>query len=632
MGGRRLLAVAVVVVLSALASLVTPGVANASTIPCVDSVCSNLSSSARAAMEADLTDVTYCDGTCTDTLTEGLQLGRVAGGVETVDAVGVTLGGYFIAAAAGYAAYKITSAVLGHTMYALFNPTHLSNVGTFDGYQWQELPHDPSCHWFRTGTYDSSIYDESCWQLLPHYGGSGYFNSFCDSPSTCAAIGYGVSHMDGATEIEGLPGINIFNRPDNLGELWAWKPAEATDCGGTITPGCGHLVQLPPGVSMHQGTAGEYGAADRQIDGGSSNDCDDTCLGRALKALHSGNASQQSPAQAAAVDTLGSDAGILNANFPDCSGLTTAACDAALSGAGFTSPGTYTTAPFPAEVPLIAPGAVVTQPYPAGTSVSLGQSPLPFETNDPDPNENPMYLPRPLQGETYWDYVARLRAIGYLGTITYIDLDNASGDPTLGPDGVPYVQVQVGTSGTPSRLPARGWPAPRPKIKRGISIIIERNPHTFPSVPTEPTPSNPNSPGPDPAFPSPAPGGPGVNPGTCGPSTPTLDFTPLQSINFGGKFPFGLFTWLGSALSPLVTGPVTPVFDVPINLPSVGNYSIHIDLSPANPYMSYFRLLMTIGLAIAAVTILASSVLGINIGNGGGGIDTSYLDGIFEDD
>ena len=202
----------------------------------------------------------------------------------------------------------------------------------------------------------------------------------------------------------------------------------------------------------------------------------------------------------------------------------------------------------------------------------------------------PFVLPKPALDETYSDYNERLRAAGWLGTLTIDATESGStGLSGYGPNAI--TRIHVGPLGTD--VDPAAWPLNAPTVDTPTTQIHIR-----------------------------------VNPGTagilgvpsCGPTVPSVDFAPLEAIDFGSKFPFGIFGYIASALSPLVASPTAPVFDVPIALMG-DTWNLHVDLSPADPYMATIRLLMEIGIGIAAIYLLASSLLGFRAGNAGGGLE-----------
>jgi hypothetical protein len=246
-------------------------------------------------------------------------------------------------------------------------------------------------------------------------------------------------------------------------------------------------------------------------------------------------------AQAAAVAALANG---LPSAAPDCAGLTVSACQAAFAADGFTATATSSTATFtgadvthPAETVIEqSPGAGVTSPK-AGAIVL---------TVNPVEADMPFAIPRPFNYETYDDYIARLASLGYVGTITENDLTDETADTTVGPNGVPRLQLQLGTDTTSTTLNRSAWPTTVPRARRGVSIQVWRNPGDVPSPPPDPTDDVPN--------PDPGAGGGGGGSGSC--SCPPLNLGPLESLNAGSQFPFGVFTWLASSYDGIGSTPL----------------------------------------------------------------------------
>lgn len=214
---------------------------------------------------------------------------------------------------------------------------------------------------------------------------------------------------------------------------------------------------------------------------------------------------------------------------------------------------------------------------------------------------SPFVIPRPITNETYDIYIERLRELGWVGSVTladdvtsYTGGSEAANLPNGAVTGATVDATTVTKYTSPEGAPTN-WPVNAPQITESDEAItiIKR-----PGVIAATTPL-----------------------GDCGPTAPEIDFSPFLDVSYTSKFPFGIFAWMGDALAPLTADAVTPVFDVPISLPGVGEGSIHVDLSPADPYMAVIRLLMTIGISIAALWLLASSLLGFKGGNAGGGLE-----------
>lgn len=170
---------------------------------------------------------------------------------------------------------------------------------------------------------------------------------------------------------------------------------------------------------------------------------------------------------------------------------------------------------------------------------------------------------KPQSGETFDQYQARLRNEGWLGNIVQEDdtgFNPLSASPY--PSGSPALQLnpnvvtQVGyASGTlPLAYPlwngttgqSQTWPNP-PKVvnKATTSIYVATVPggYTPPGGGTNP-PGTGSTP---PTNPVPPGGG-----GGC--SCPPIDFTPIESLNVGSKFPFGAFTYLTGIFSSVSLG------------------------------------------------------------------------------
>jgi hypothetical protein len=239
------------------------------------------------------------------------------------------------------------------------------------------------------------------------------------------------------------------------------------------------------------------------------------------------------------------------ATIPDCGGLTDAGCRTALDNAGFYGTRTFTTRDFNGADVTRPAGSVVTT-SPVGGSVVVTSSPITLDEN-PTGEEYPILLPQPASNQTYDDYLSKLRAKGWLGTATVIDVDPAFSDPTTGPSGIPRILVRVGPATAvplPGAiyLPRNAWPSPTPRIAPSTPTQFYRNPPSAPPA-NEPAPLPPGSPPPV-APPPDEPNGP-----EC--SAPALDFSPLK-VGLGEKFPFGGFTYIKGIFSQFNSGGVAP--------------------------------------------------------------------------
>lgn len=565
---------------------------------------STLTSTEKASIESQI--AADAEAQTTTILKKGFIRAGIGGGMD-VGFAGLTtnaFGGLALGVPAGIIAYKVSRATLGNYIYRLWTYDANSPVGSgqIDA---------TAITWVPNSNFGSCPFAFPCGVYGYHDITYGYDNVWVDSPGTC-----GGAECTAAARAWGA-------------SLNAIIVNYGTCCGG----GTVHRAWVNSNVADRIGewrpaTSGEYAAAANKADLGSTvlpNTCDATCAQNALARINA-NADQcttpqlsnpdntcQDATDQATVVKLRTDAGLNNGNVPDCAGLTVSACQTAYAAADFTGTVINDGAVDFAGADVTKPaGSIVTQDHAAGSSIDFS-SDLHVNVN-PDEDNMPFQYFRPLQGETYDAYVARLQAAGWLGTATYIDLTETTGDPDLGPNGVPQVGVRVYPATTPTIEITKSWPYPNPLGLASAPIVVYRNPGTFPPVPPEDPPTDPNANNPFPTVPG------AITGGDCGPTVPGIDFSPLTGIDYGDKFPFGIFSYISTVLAPLVADPTAPVFDVPIYV--MGNsYSIHVDLSPADPYMAVIRLLATIGIGIAAVYMLASSLLGFNAGKAGGGLE-----------
>lgn len=59
--------------------------------------------------------------------------------------------------------------------------------------------------------------------------------------------------------------------------------------------------------------------------------------------------------------------------------------------------------------------------------------------------------------------------------------------------------------------------------------------------------------------------------GDCICPTATIDFSPLQTLNFGDKIPFGVFGYIHGIINPLVATPERPALNIPLHFALSGN-------------------------------------------------------------
>jgi hypothetical protein len=278
---------------------------------------------------------------------------------------------------------------------------------------------------------------------------------------------------------------------------------------------------------------------------------------------------------------------------PNCAGLTTSACTAAIAAAGFTEVPSYTAASFAGADVTKPAGAVITQPVAAGVSKPLGFV-WPDFTVNPDEDDMPFVLPRPNPDETYEDYSDRLVADGYLGTITTLELTEETASVSVGPLGVSRIKTKLNATAVTSTLlvPVETqWETPV-KIRTSEPIELAFNPATMPATGEDTWPV----------------GGGGGGSGSC--DCPPVDFSPLTGLDLGSNFPFGLFAWIGDALDVFDVSPITPDINWPIKAPAAGvDTTFDMDLHFWDTYMGWMRALETFFLWASALWFVAAKFL-----------------------
>lgn len=340
--------------------------------------------------------------------------------------------------------------------------------------------------------------------------------------------------------------------------------------------------------------------------------------------------------------------------MPSCRGETYSACYDAIVAA---APSDVVVHPKEAAAydPAVDVGSVV-QTDPAGGSTTKRE--VYVVTNPAAPVPAPIVIPPPNGFETYAQYVYRLRRLGWLGTVTGVP--DGTNEYLVGPHVVVQLQVQPApTTADPSPAPLTvpvwdpvpaGEPEPQPhpwpttpiEVPPDSPITITITPPDAPPAPIPdpgPNPNPPPQPGPTPS-PNPLPGPgplppPGSPPPPVEPPAPpnpppspgggsTLDFGPLQRLDFGCKFPFGFVCYAREVTAWFNVEPVAPEFSFNIQSTNalIGNHVYDVDLghvgtstgSLAAPhslsdYMAVLRLLMSVALWVGAVYAIATRLL-----------------------
>lgn len=578
---------------------------------------SSLTTAQKTAMKnAILSEPNGGSGGWSDPQTYGMYIAAAGAGVE-LTATSTAIADPLLAiplAFSGYAdsvfGYKIANPVGGYIYRRITGESYTgsttspSGTVTLTGFKWvYNLSSD-----FPANTWAMDIKFAS-----PTCGGTfcGSFTDFICSPgaSNCdsshtgnngEAIPYasilqnGVASLAPLTTSYGLSGSSVCP--------WSVKPSSCTTVFRTN-------AQMDATAQVRPDTPTGFAslpAADQRVINPSTvqwpnkSSLSDADLQAALNAIAAATAAAQNAAQAAAVAILRAAAGIPDFNMPDCRGLSTSACTAAVVAAGGASVSySSTTLSFSGADVTKPAGSIVTQSPAPGSGMTNGA--VVTITVNPANVDMPFNVPKPYTYETYGDYITRLQAGGWVGTATEIDLSDPQTDASVGPNGVPRLVLQLNGTGSPQILQTGNWPTTTPKAKRGVSINVYKNPSSAPYVPPDPT----DPPNPDPGQ------IPGTNPTPEECSTCAIDWTPIESINYGGKFPFGFVTWIGNFFSSIPTGSCP---NLSIGKPSaLGGGTLSISFCSSSwesTWRSPIFLVLEALMTLAGVIFLAQRILG----------------------
>jgi hypothetical protein len=156
--------------------------------------------------------------------------------------------------------------------------------------------------------------------------------------------------------------------------------------------------------------------------------------------------------------------------------------------------------------------------------------------------------------ETYDDYVARLRALGLTGTITRVDLSDATMDPQRGPNEAVRTSPKTGS-----------------QVEPDAAVKVYVNPDTAPET------------------------GTGTGEGECSGSgcfpTPTFSLGPLNVPTPCSVFPFGVPCWAKDWLMKWGTVAEAPVLDLPV----FRGDRLRIDLGVLDPIALIVRSILLAG-------------------------------------
>jgi hypothetical protein len=258
----------------------------------------------------------------------------------------------------------------------------------------------------------------------------------------------------------------------------------------------------------------------------------------------------------------------LDATVPNCDGMIWATCEVLIEEAGL-QPQRSDLGWEGAHVEK--PAGMVVETSPAGGMVVEKGGSVTVVTN-PDEAGMPILIPQPQPGETYNDYIARLNPQLQPEKVTLTD---ASMDPDAGPNTV------VTTAPAPgSRLP--------PNTNTPVNVRV--NP------PTAPIPAGPGG-------------------GDCDTNIGAIDFSPLMGLDFGNRFPFGVFVFLWELLSEYEVGGGAPKWS--LNLLPEGSFGsengiiLNIDFGFLSPYIEPFRVVMLLLTFFGMLWFLATAAMKI---------------------
>lgn len=210
----------------------------------------------------------------------------------------------------------------------------------------------------------------------------------------------------------------------------------------------------------------------------------------------------------------------------------------------------------------------------------------------------------PLPNETYITYEARLQNAGWLGTATNTQEGTAlSGYGPLAITRVTYLD----SDGKTVTLDPLNWPATAPVVAPGTSLTIRYNPSTAVPAPSVSSPSTSCGATADTAC--------QVEDISTGPdnNVGTIDWTPLESLDLGSKFPFGVAAYINSFFGSIPTSGSCP--DLNINKPSAlggGTLSISFcNTAWETTYRPTVFLVLEALMTLAGVVFLAQKITGV---------------------
>lgn len=191
---------------------------------------------------------------------------------------------------------------------------------------------------------------------------------------------------------------------------------------------------------------------------------------------------------------------------------------------------------------------------------------------------SPFVIPEPQNSEDYRGYISRLRDKGLVGTVTINTIGSDS--PLTGPNGV--YSVEDTTAGLGPNTINPSWPANALTVSAAAdAITVVVNSSAAPEVP----------------------------PNAC--STCAIDWTPLEALSLGSKFPFGIPSWIASVFPTFTSSCPSLSIGKPAAL---GGGSISIPWCSTEWETTYRPIIfpiLQILIVIAGVVFLAGKLTGI---------------------
>lgn len=222
-------------------------------------------------------------------------------------------------------------------------------------------------------------------------------------------------------------------------------------------------------------------------------------------------------------------------------------------------------------------------------------------------------LPEPSPDDTIDTYIEKLRTLGYVGNFTVIDdpmpYPNGSYAARLVPTSVTSVQIGTATvidvyDGTTGNR--NTWP------RTSSATVVTPSTDTSITVGGVPSSYNPLSHGATTSTETGATAAPSGAGGSC--NCPSLDMSPLESVTYGSKFPFGVFTWFSTIFGTIPSTGTAISFDLN-KTPNPADGSYNITLSGGNLWVGTIRPIawpiIEFLFVAGAAAVLAYKILGM---------------------